>query len=110
LIGGNAGACGARAAGSEIGALPEGLTEQTLQAAFTKDSSFVGKGCRFKACHEDLKGNHFVQTQTQQEFEIFFSASHQFRNREVMDFQTQAGTRSSVFIAHRDDPTSPSIR
>jgi hypothetical protein len=86
-----AGACGARVADLEIGDLSEWLTEQTLQAAFTKNLSFVGKGCRFKACHEDLKGNHFVLTQTQQEFEIFFSASHQFRNREVMDFQTQAG-------------------
>jgi hypothetical protein len=89
---------GAQAANSEIGALPEGLTEQTLQAAFTKNLSFVGWGCRFKACLEDLKGDHFVQTQTQQEIEIFFSASHQFRNREVMDLQTQAGTRSGVFI------------
>jgi hypothetical protein len=41
-----AGACGARADGSEIqpclGGLPQELTEQTLQAAFTKDPSFVG--------------------------------------------------------------------
>jgi hypothetical protein len=33
---------GAQAADSEIGALPEGLTEETLQAAFTKNLSFVG--------------------------------------------------------------------
>ena len=51
-----------------------------------------------------------MEAQTPQEFEIFFSASHQFRNRKVMDFETQAGTRSGVFIAHRDEPTSPSIR
>jgi hypothetical protein len=38
-----AGACGAQAAGSEIGDLSEWLTEQTLQAAFTKNLSFVGK-------------------------------------------------------------------